>query len=124
LQWVQDPSQGKVDKLNNVRHEAIRHFRNKKNAYLNAKIENLETNSKIKNIRDLYRGISEFKKGYQPRTTIVKEETGDLVTNSCSILARWRDYFSQLLNVHGVHDIRQTETHTAEPLEPEPSTSK
>ena len=47
--------------------------------------------------------------------------TGDLVTGSYSILARWRDYFSQLLNVHGVHDVRQTETHTTEPLVPEPS---
>jgi len=25
------------------------------------------------------------------------------------------------LNVHGVNDIRQTEIHTTEPLEPEPS---
>jgi len=33
-----------------------RHFRNKKKAYLKAKIEELETNSKIKNIRDLHRG--------------------------------------------------------------------
>ena len=24
------------------------------------------------------------------------------------------------MNVHGVHDVRQTETHTAEPLVPEP----
>jgi len=38
---------------------------------LKAKIEELETNSKIKNIRDLYRGINDFKKGYQPRTNIV-----------------------------------------------------
>jgi hypothetical protein len=30
--------------------------------------------------------------------------------------------FSQLLNVHGVNDIRYTEIHTAEPLVPEPST--
>ena len=51
-------------------------------AYLKAKIEDLETNSKIKYIRDLYRGISDFKKGYQPRTNIVKDETGDLVTGS------------------------------------------
>ena len=69
----------------------------------------------------MYRGISDFKKGYQPRTDIVKDETGDLVTDSYSILARWRDCFSQLLNVHGAHDVRQTETHTAEPLVPEPS---
>ena len=53
MQWVQDPSQRNVDNLNNVRREASRYFRNKKNAYLKAKIEDLETNSKIKNIRDL-----------------------------------------------------------------------
>jgi hypothetical protein len=32
-------------------------------AYLNTKIEDIEMNSKIKIIRDLYRGISDFKKG-------------------------------------------------------------
>jgi hypothetical protein len=36
-------------------------------------------------------------------------------------LARWRNHFSQLLNIHGVNDVRQTEVHTAEPLMPEPS---
>jgi hypothetical protein len=36
-------------------------------------------------------------------------------------MARWRKHFSQLLNAHGVNDIRQTEIHTAEPLVPEPS---
>ena len=30
MQWVQDPNQSNVDNLNNVRHEASRHFRNKK----------------------------------------------------------------------------------------------
>ena len=95
-----------MDNLNNVRYEASRYFRNKKKAYLKTKIEDLETNSKIKNIRDLYRCISDVKKGYQPRTNIVKDETGDLVTGCYSILARWRNYLSQLLNVHGDHDIR------------------
>jgi hypothetical protein len=36
-------------------------------------------------------------------------------------LARWRNHFSQLFNIHGVNDVRQTEIHTAEPLVPEPS---
>jgi hypothetical protein len=36
-------------------------------------------------------------------------------------LTRWRNYFSQLLNVHGDSDVKQTEIHTAEPLVPEPS---
>jgi len=74
----------------------------------------------MKHFRDLYRGIIHLKKGYQPRTNIVKDEKGDLVTDSHSILARWRNHFSQLFNVHTISDVRQTEIHTAEPLVPEP----
>jgi hypothetical protein len=79
----------------------------KKKDYLKAKINELQTNSKNKNIRDLYTGISDFKKGYQPRTNVVKDEKGDLVVDSHRILATW----SQLLNVHGVNDVRQTEVY-------------
>jgi len=42
-----------------------------------------------------------------------------LVTDTFSVLARWRKHFSQLFNVHGVSDVRQTEIHTAEPTVPE-----
>ena len=38
-----------------------------------------------------------------------------------SIMARWRNYFSQLLHVHEVNDIRQAEINTVEPLVPAPS---
>jgi hypothetical protein len=69
----------------------------------------------------LYRGINHFKKGYRTRTDIVKDEKDDLVTDSHSILVRQRNHFLQLLNAHGVNDVRQTEIHTAEPLVPEPS---
>ena len=95
--------------------------RNKKKAYLKAKIEELETNSKINNIRDLYTDMNDFKKGYPPRTIIVKDEEGDLFADSHSIMTRWKNYFSQFLNVHGAKDVRQEEIHTAEPLVPEPS---
>jgi len=88
------------------------HFKDKKKAYLRAKIEELETNSKTQNIRDLYRGISYFKKEYQPRCNIVKDEKGDLVADSHSIVARWWNYFSQLFNVHGVKDVGRAEVHT------------
>jgi hypothetical protein len=30
----------------------------------------LETNNKNKNIRELYRGVNEFKEGYQPRNIL------------------------------------------------------
>jgi hypothetical protein len=89
MQLVQDLNQSNIDNLNYVRHEASRHFRNKKKQYLKATIEITEINSKTKNIRGLYRSISNFKKGYQPQTIVVKDEKGDLVANSHSILARW-----------------------------------
>ena len=63
MQWIQDPSQSNAENLNNIRRDVSRHFRNKKKAYLSAKIEELETNSKINNIRDLYRVINEMKRG-------------------------------------------------------------
>jgi len=54
----------------------------------------------------------------------VKYEKGDLVADSHGIVARWRKYFSQLFNVHGVKDVGQAEIHTTEPLVPEPSASE
>jgi hypothetical protein len=59
-----------------MRREANRYFRNKKRKYLKAKINEHATNSKNKNTRDLYRGINEFKSGYQPRNNLVKDENG------------------------------------------------
>jgi hypothetical protein len=69
----------------------------------------------------LYKGINDAKKGYQSRTRIVKDEKGDLFADSHSIIVRWGNPFSQILNVHGVSDVRQAEIHTAEQLVPEPS---
>ena len=96
----------------------------KKKAYLKTKFEEHETRKIIKNIRGLYRRIYEFKLGYQSRTNIVKDDKADLVADSNSILARWRNYFSQMLNVHGFNDVRQTKLHTADPLVTEPSASE
>jgi hypothetical protein len=45
----------------------------------------------------------------------VKDDNGNLLADSTNILNRWRNYFSQLLNVHNnVSDVRQIEVHTTE----------
>jgi hypothetical protein len=115
LQWLQDPSEINGDNLNSVRHEASRHFRNKKRECMKFKINEPAMKSKNKNIRDLYRGINEFKRGYQPRNNLVKDDNGDLA-DSRNNLNRWKNYFSQLLNVRSVSDVRQIVVHTAEPV--------
>jgi hypothetical protein len=48
----------------------------------------------------------------------VKDENGDLLAGAYNILDRWKNYFSQLLNVHRDSDVRQIEVHTTEPLIP------
>jgi len=53
MQWLQAQNQSNVDNLNNVRCEANRHFRNKKKEYRKAKIDELETKSKIKKYQRL-----------------------------------------------------------------------
>jgi hypothetical protein len=45
-------------------------------------------------------------KGYHPRINLLKGENGDLLTDSNNILKRLKNYFSQLLHMHGVNDVR------------------
>jgi hypothetical protein len=42
----------------------------------------------------------------------------DLLVDSHNVLNRWKSYFSELLNVHNVGDVRKIEVHMAEPLVP------
>jgi hypothetical protein len=51
----------------------------------------------------------------------VKDENSYLLADSHNVLSRWKNYFSQSLNVHRVSDVRQIEMHTAEPLVPDHS---
>jgi hypothetical protein len=45
----------------------------------------------------------------------------DLPTQNLVKMNRRMNYFNQLLNVHSINDVTQTEMHTAEPLVPEPN---
>jgi hypothetical protein len=76
---------------------------------------------KTKKSRDLYRGINEFRKGCHRRINFIKNENGNLFADPHSVLNRLKNVFKQVLTVRGVHDVRQMDIHTAEPLMPEPS---
>jgi hypothetical protein len=40
---------------------------------------------------ELYRGINEFKKGYQPIINIIKDENGNLLAHPQNVLNRWKN---------------------------------
>ena len=54
----------------------------------------------------------------------MKDEKGNLVADSHSIVVRCRNYFFQLFNVHDIKDVAQAEIHAAEPIVPEPSAAE
>jgi hypothetical protein len=58
IQWLQDPNRKSIDNINTVRQEASRYFRKKKKECPKAKIDELETNSKIKKMSETYIGLS------------------------------------------------------------------
>ena len=117
---MQDPTQLNRYNYHTERRETSRTLRNKKRDYLKGKLSEIDTNSKNKNIRDLYKGMKDFKKGYQARVTLIKNENEELLADSNSILNRWKDNFSQLLNVHKDNDMGEIEIQTAKPLIPDP----
>jgi hypothetical protein len=77
-----------------------------------------------KNIRVMYKGITEYKKGYQPRTNLVKDKRGDLHVDRYKTVNEWKNYFCHLVNLLRADGFRQTEIHTAQPFVPEPSASE
>jgi hypothetical protein len=66
-----------------IRHKESRYFRNKYMEYLKDRTSESATNSRTrnKNIRDLYRGIQAFKRGYQLTNNLVKDENGHLLAD-------------------------------------------
>jgi hypothetical protein len=76
---------------------------------MKGEINELATHIENKNIRDLQKGINEFKKGYQPRIYLLNY---DELTDSHKFFNRLKNYFSQLSNVHRVSNFRQIKMHT------------
>jgi hypothetical protein len=62
----------------------------KRGEYLNRKSNELAANSKNKNIGEQYRGINEFKRGYQSINELAEDENGDLLADTHNILKRWK----------------------------------
>ena len=69
----------------------------------------------------MYKGINEFKKGYQPRAYERKKHDATTIADTTSILSRWEPFFGNLLNVNQVIINEGSEVYTAEPDIPEPS---
>jgi len=66
MHGLQDPDQSNVGNLNNVTRKPSGHFKNNKKEYLQAEIQELETNRKTR-LSEPSMEESMTKKGYHPR---------------------------------------------------------
>jgi hypothetical protein len=79
-----------------------------------------QTVGRNKNIRDLYRGINQWKKGYQPTTSLVQDGMSDLIADFHIFNMKY-SFFFQLLNINRVMEVRPIELHTPQPFVPDRS---
>jgi hypothetical protein len=76
MQWLQNPKQSNAIISTVLDVKLLDIYRTKGRNIYKLKLTELQNNNKIKNIRDFYRSVSDFKKGNHPRTNTVNDEKG------------------------------------------------
>ena len=69
----------------------------------------------------MYKGINEFKKGYQPCAYVIKKDDGTIMAEAANMLSRSEQFYSNLLNVNQSTNHEGSEIYTVEPDIPKPS---
>ena len=77
----------------NKRREAKHLFRNKKRASFQRKLENIKQEYSNKNAKEFYKEVNSVKRGFKPRTTLIKDSMGNIIGNEEQALLRWSEYF-------------------------------
>lgn len=100
--------------------------RRKKRELERKKVMEIEEMAKRKEIREMYGLIKEEKRGFQARTTMIRDVDGSLLADPKAVLDRWANHFEQLLNrasesstVVGCESVPMNNTQVSEPRERE-----
>lgn len=82
----------------NIRQAAQVMFKNKKCQFLKRKIEEIDENCHRNNVRGMYMGINNFRKRFQARTEVIKDDNENFITDPTRVINTWKN-FDRLLNV-------------------------
>ena len=83
--------------MENIRCYTRRTFKKNKHYYLKAKVNKLAENSRNENIWGSIRMLMGIKKGYVPRAYVIKKEMVQFLTDTTSILRRWKSSVFQFI---------------------------
>ena len=99
IKWLADRQDVvKRDNFRYARASASRLNRRKKREAADAALRRIEQDRREGNIRSEFQGITNIRKGYQPRQGMVKDTDGNLIVDSVQAGRRWNEYFKDLLN--------------------------
>lgn len=96
-------------------------LRKKKREHMMDKLKQIEQENVMNNIRNFYQLTKQQRHGYQSKINIIKDKDGRTLTGTQQIKERWKEYFSELLNVQQDRVIEEEELATAEVEDIEPS---
>ncbi|XP_072376832.1 uncharacterized protein [Diabrotica undecimpunctata] len=104
------------NKMYRQRRTETRKLTKRKNIeYQEQIIRDIEEKGKNKQARQLFKGVSDIKTGYQTRTgNFLQNNSGQLITDDKKILKTWKEYFYQLLNDQSRRNTSNIKVHTAE----------
>lgn len=102
---------------NEKRRQANRICKHKKREMIKKKLEEMDKQNLQNEARKFYKGTDWFRKEYKPRLGGCKDKTGKLLGEEEEILARWTEYYRELLNKNGNGNVdKRPEIQTAEPF--------
>jgi len=82
-----------------LRIEANVLIRRKKKAWLNNKILQIEHNHKRNDARKFFQEIENLKPQQTILPTTCKDTSGNIISQTDEVLARWKEYFQNVLSV-------------------------
>lgn len=87
-----------TENFQQTRKDAKKVLRKKKRQWAKEKLEQIEEMQNKKEVRAMFQGTREIKKGFQPRSSFCKDKAGCMIGDEKGIMERWVEYFEDLLN--------------------------
>lgn len=87
-----------LEKYEEIVQQRKKMIRNQKCQHLVNELQDIKEKYRRNNVRNLYKGVSSYKQGYQAPISISNDKNGKILADKIAILEREREYFVELLN--------------------------
>ena len=90
--------------INWLTREIKRKIRRDKEAWIQQCCNDIQEHFSANRTREAYRIIKQLSGNHEMKTTMVRDENGNILTDTTKIMERWKEYFEELYNCQTVVD--------------------